>query len=150
MFIIFQIVVLFEKRICRKSIHNNTFSFSGQQYLNLTGSTEFALLGKAFNWTCTIQKPPEISSNYVLIKRNNVLCVGIGIVNGGCQINSDNTNYTYHCLSENVYTLIIPADSMTEYEQNSEWYCSFIANVSYRSPSRMLEIASKMEYTIFM
>lgn len=86
-------------------------------------------------------KPLEISTNYVLIKRNSILCAGIGYVSGRCLINSDNPRYTYGCLSENAYTLTIPADNMTDYEQNSQWHCESIANSSYRSPRIILNIA---------
>lgn len=117
------------------------FLFSVQQYLNLTGSSHYATLGKAFTLTCRMLKPLEISINYVLIRRNSILCVGIGYVSGSCLINSDNPRYTYGCLSENAYTLTIPADNMTEYEQNSQWQCESIANSSYRSSSIILNIA---------
>lgn len=69
------------------------------------------------------------------------MCVGIGYVSGSCQINSNNPRYIYGCLSENAYTLTIPADNMTEYEQNSQWDCESIANASYRSSSIILNIA---------
>lgn len=119
----------------------NIYKLSGQQYFNLTGSSDYAFLGKAFTLTCRMLKPLEISINYVLIKRNSILCVGIGYVSGRCLINSDNPRYTYGCLSENAYTLTIPADNMTVYEQNSQWHCESIANSSYRSPSIILNIA---------
>lgn len=71
-----------------------------------------------------------------------MLCVGIGYGDNGCIITSSNPRYTYGCFSENVYTLTIPADNMTEYEQNSQWHCQSIANASYRSSSTKLKIAS--------
>lgn len=119
----------------------NIYQFSVHQYLTLTGSSDYASLGKVFTMTCRMLKPLEISTNYVLIKRNSISCAGIGYVSGSCRIHSNNPRYTYGCLSENAYTLTIPADNMTEYEQNSQWHCESIANSSYRSPSIILNIA---------
>ncbi|XP_065933049.1 neural cell adhesion molecule 1-A isoform X3 [Magallana gigas] len=114
-----------------------------QQYLNLTGSSEYAFLGKAFTWTCALSKPKEISTNYVLFKRNAItVCAGIGYINGVCRIDSYISNYTYKCLSENIYSLKIPADNMTKDENNSQWHCESIANSSYRSSTILLKIAN--------
>lgn len=113
--------------------------------MNLTRSSEYAFLGKPFTLTCTILKPKNISS-YVFFKRNTSdKCVGIGIVNGGCRIDSYNSRYAYNCSSENVTTLTIPGSNMTEYEQNSQWHCESVVNSSFRSSSIILKIASKLE-----
>lgn len=125
------------------------FCFSVQQYLNLTGSSEYAFLGKAFTWTCALSKPKEISTNYVLFKRNAItVCAGIGYINGVCRIDSYISNYTYKCLSENIYSLKIPADNMTKDENNSQWHCESIANSSYRSSTILLKIASTLNFKL--
>lgn len=117
--------------------------------MNLTRSSEYASLEKAFNLTCRILKPQELSTDYVFFKRNfSTKCVGIGHVNGVCRIDSYVSKYTYKCLSENIFSLTIPAENMTEDEQNSEWHCESIVNSSYRSSSIFLKIASTMELII--
>lgn len=121
------------------------FKFSDQQYLNLTGSSEYAFPGKAFTWTCAFLKPKEISTNYVFFIRNaSTKCVGIGYINGVCRIDSYISKYTYKCLSENIYSLTIPAENMTTDEQNSQWHCTSIVNSNYRSSSILLKVASKL------
>lgn len=97
-----------------------------QLYINLTGSSEYAFLGKTFTWTCVILKPNQISTHYVFFKRNASTCVGIGYINGVCRINSYISKYTYECLSESIYSLTIPADNMTKDEQNSRWHCESV------------------------
>lgn len=78
-------------------------------------------------------------------KRNaSTKCVGIGYVNGVCRIDSYISKYTYKCLSENIYSLTIPADNMIKDEQNSQWHCESIVNSSYRSSSILLKVASKL------
>lgn len=125
------------------------FKFSDQQYLDLTGSSKYAILGKAFTWTCAILKPQEISTNYVFFKRNaNNKCVGIGYINGVCRIDSYISTYTYNCLSENIYSLTIPADNMTKDEQNSQWHCESVVDSGYRSSSLLLRIASKLNFKL--
>lgn len=111
----------------------------------MTGSSEYAYPGRAFTWTCAFLKPKEISTNYVFFKRNaSTKCVGIGYINGVCRIDSYISKYTYKCLSENIYSLTIPADNMTKDEQNSQWHCESIVNSSYRSSSILLKVASKL------
>lgn len=45
------------------------------------------------------------------------------------------------------YTLTIPAENMTEYEQGSVWGCYYPADDSYKSPDVVLNIASKIKIT---
>lgn len=82
----------------------------------MIGFLYYVILGKVFILICRMLKFLEISINYVLIRRNSILCVGIGYVSGSCLINSDNFRYIYGCLLENVYILIILVDNMIEYE----------------------------------
>lgn len=113
-----------------------------QQYMNLTGSSNYAVLGKTFTWTCTILKPQNLQSNYVFFKRNfSGRCVGIQQTNGNCTKTIENYSYTYECVSENIYTLTIPANNMTEVEQNSKWHCESVVSSSFSSPVMTLKIA---------
>lgn len=117
--------------------------FSGQQY-NLTGSSEVAELGQAFTWTCGMFVPPGCTLNVVEFYRNSTKCVVIGHVNNDCLYQSYNSKYTYACQSDNVYTLTIPAENMTQNEQGSMWRCQYILHYSYKSSEAILNIASKM------
>lgn len=110
----------------------------------MTGSSEFASLRQSYTWTCSMFVPTEQTIKGVKFYRNNVLCVFIGYVNNDCVIQSANPNYTYRCLSDYVYTLTIPAENMTEYEQGSLWRCEYMFNSSYRSSDVIIKIASKI------
>ncbi|XP_034303603.2 neural cell adhesion molecule 1-like isoform X2 [Magallana gigas] len=112
------------------------------QQFNMTGSSEFASLRQSYTWTCSMFVPTEQTFKGVKFYRNNVLCVVIGYVNSKCAIQSANPNYTYRCLSDYVYTLTIPAENMTEYEQGSLWRCEYVLNSSYRSSDVIIKIAS--------
>lgn len=116
---------------------------SGQQY-NLTGSSELAELGQAFTWTCDMFVPPGNTINAVRFYRNSVVCVVIGYRNldNTCLYYSLNPRYTYACLSDDVFTLTIPAENMTEMEQGSMWRCQ--NNHNYKSSEAILNIASKI------
>lgn len=125
---------------------NLFFFFSGEQY-NLTGSSQFALLGETFTWTCNMFVPPNHPTKAVRFYRNDNLVVSIGYTNNGCITQIANTKYTSACLSDYVYTLTIAAEYMTEMEQGSMWRCEYLINSSYRSSDVMLKIASKTTCT---
>lgn len=118
--------------------------FSGQQY-NMTGSSEFAVLGEAFTWTCSMFVLPGQTTNAVIFFRNNFVCGVIGYRNNVCVNQSVNPRYTYGCLSDYAYTLTIPTDNMTEYEQGSMWSCENVFNSNYRSSKAILNIAGKIQ-----
>lgn len=119
--------------------------FSGQTF-SLAGSSNFAVLGESFNWTCEMVFPSGENpiSNSVKFFRNNTLCAFVGITNGVCGTQSANIRYQYACLSAKIFTLIIPAENMTEDEQGSVWRCEYVVNSSYRSPDVILDIAGKI------
>nr|XP_034316836.1 synaptogenesis protein syg-2 isoform X4 [Crassostrea gigas] len=108
----------------------------------MTRSSEFASLRQAYTWTCSMFVPPEQNVKGVKFYRNNILCVLIGYLNNDCVNQSANPRYTYLCLSDNVYTLTIPAENMTEYEQGSLWRCEYVVSSSYRSSDVIIKIAS--------
>lgn len=109
---------------------------------NLTGSTIYAELRKDFVWTCEMFLPPNRTINVVIFKRNGTKCVTIGFNNGNCGTEIVNTRYAYRC-DHPRYKLTIPAENMTEYEQNSVWSCYYAGDGSFRSPNKTLKIASK-------
>lgn len=82
--------------------------------------------------------------NAVKFYRADKLCAAIGYIKNECVLRSFNDRYTYECLPESAhqYTLTLPAENMTEFEQNVKWYCEN-ANGTYRSPKVSLKIASK-------
>lgn len=110
----------------------------------MTGSSEFAIQGQAFTWTCSMFIPSGETANGVIFYRNNSLCVVIGFLDNNCVNQSANPRYTCKCLSDFVYTLTIPAENMTEYEQGSIWRCVYVVNNNYRSSDVILKIASKI------
>ncbi|XP_065933048.1 neural cell adhesion molecule 1 isoform X2 [Magallana gigas] len=112
----------------------------GQQF-NMTGSSEFASLRQAYTWTCSMFVPPGQTIKGVKFNRNNVLLAVIGYFNNDCANQSANPRYTYRCLSDYVYTLTIPAENMTEYEQGSLWRCEYMFDSSYRSSDVIIKIA---------
>ncbi|XP_065933038.1 uncharacterized protein [Magallana gigas] len=111
------------------------------QQFNMTGSSEFASLRQAYTWTCSMFVPTEQTVKAVKFYRNNILCGLIGYLNNDCVNQSANPRYTYACLSDYVYTLTIPAENMTEYEQGSLWRCEYVVNSSYRSSDVIIKIA---------
>lgn len=138
--------VLFSNAILKQ----NNYIFSGQQY-NLRGSLEFAVLGEAFTWTCDTSQFASQYTNYIKFYRNGTtFCVVLFQINGECKKQSALPRYTYGCSSESTYTLTIPAENMTEYEQNSKWRCEYGFNSSYRSPDMILKIASKINLTTIL
>lgn len=116
--------------------------FLAQQY-NLTGSSQFASLGQAFTWRCEMFLPPNGTTLFVKFYRNNVLSVLIGSGSSGCVNQSALPKYSYACVSDHVYTLTIPPQSMTEVEQGSIWRCEYHDKPLYKSPDITLRIAGK-------
>lgn len=112
----------------------------------MTGSSEFASLRQAYTWTCSMFVPPGQTIKGVKFNRNNVLLAVIGYFNNDCANQSANPRYTYRCLSDYVYTLTIPAENMTEYEQGSLWRCEYMFDSSYRSSDVIIKIASKIYF----
>ena len=115
----------------------------GHQY-NLTGSSENAVLGKAFTWTCGMFIPAGQTENAVIFYRNGVACGSIGLI-PTCKMYA-NPKYTYGYLSEFSYTLTIPAEKMTEYEQGSVWRCEYIFRGRFKSRDVTLHFAGKLHH----
>ncbi|XP_078331735.1 uncharacterized protein LOC144617641 isoform X2 [Crassostrea virginica] len=111
----------------------------GQQY-NLTGSSEFAVLGKAFTWTCEMFEPPDQIGSGVIFYRNSAVCGVVAFVSQ-CKMIISDPRYTFECLTESSYTLTIPAENMTEYEQGSVWRCAYPGGGSFRSPDVTLNVS---------
>lgn len=108
----------------------------------MTGSSRFALLGEDFTWTCTMFTPPGQTARAVVFHRNNLLCANILYIRGNCIVDIADYKYRYGCSSISLYMLTIPAQNMTEYEEESAWSCEHYLNSSYRSPEVILNIAS--------
>lgn len=108
----------------------------------MTGSSRFALLGEDFIWTCSMFTHPGQNASVVAFRRNNLLCANIAYIRGNCIVDITNYKYGYGCSSVSLYTLTIPAQNMTEYEEESAWSCEHYSNSSYRSPEVILNIAS--------
>ncbi|XP_078310226.1 cell adhesion molecule CEACAM1-like isoform X2 [Crassostrea virginica] len=122
------------------SLHGPTTE--GQQY-NLIGSSEYAVLGEAFTWTCDMFIPPDQTVNAVTFLRNDILCGSIGLLRDQeCITLSSNPRYTYGCESQSIYILTIPAENMTEYEQGSVWRCENFADDTFKSSDATLTIAN--------
>ena len=89
--------------------------------------------------------PPDQTINAVAFYRNYARCASVGHLNGMCVIEKNaNLRYTSGCLSEFSYTLTIPAENMTEFEQESVWRCEYYGDSAFRSPDVTLTIASKL------
>lgn len=92
---------------------------------------------------------PSESSNKALgvfFFRNNNQTVLVGTQGVQCIIQTANPRYSYQCLRENVFSLTIPAENMTEFEQKSTWRCEYLFNASYKSPDVILTIAGKLKF----
>lgn len=89
--------------------------------------------------------PPGYSVAAVNFKRDNVLACVVGYKYSKCTPQSEQPRYSCTCLSNLSFTLTIPAENMTIYEQKSKWICDYvqIVNSSYRSRNTTLNIASK-------
>lgn len=115
---------------------------------NLTGSSEFARLGQSFTWTCVILVPVTKSSSGLIFLRNTEDIMAIlGFVNTKCEVQAPDPRYRYDCLSQLEFTLTIPGENMTEYEQGSMWKCQYkIDKIVYENPLVSLQIASKIYF----
>lgn len=91
--------------------------------------------------------PPGQTINAVRFHRDNYAGAAIGQMRGNCAVQAANDRYRYECSSEFMYTLTIPAQNMTEYEQGSAWSCEYVVNSIYRSPVVVLNIASKIAFS---
>lgn len=85
--------------------------------------------------------------NAVTFHRDNYTCATIAQIRGNCIVLDANDRYRYDCSSEFIYTLTIPAQNMTEYEQGSAWRCEYVSTSMYRSNVVILYIASKIHKT---
>lgn len=101
------------------------------------------MLGRAFTWTCEMYIPANQTVNAVTFFRNGLQCGSIGLVSTTCNMISTDPKYTLGCLSESSYTLTIPAEHMTEYEQGSVWRCKYVGDSRVKSTDVTLKIASK-------
>ena len=81
--------------------------------------------------------------NAVTFYRNSVLCGSIGFLVQQCKMFISDYRYTYGCLTKSSFTLTIPAENMTEYEQGSVWRCEYYGLGSFRSPDVTLNLSSK-------
>lgn len=134
---------MFFKFAFELSKNNSFLCVPGQQY-NLSRSSEFASLKEPFTWTCDMFIPAGRSVNAVSFYRNNKECGIVGLINAACMKVETNPRYIFDCSSKFTYTLTIPAENMTEYEQGSVWICLYPGDSSLRSPNVTLEIASKI------
>lgn len=104
---------------------------------------------ETFIWTCEMYLPNGRNTYAVIFKRNTTPCGSVGYINGGCTVGKGaNTRYKLECTAiQTSFTLTIPAENMTEYEQGSRWYCEYIEpidNILITSPSVILTIRSKI------
>nr|XP_022339540.1 uncharacterized protein LOC111134632 isoform X4 [Crassostrea virginica] len=109
-----------------------TLTIASHQY-NLTGSSEYAVLHEVFMWTCVIFIPPGRTMSAVAFYRNSVLCAVVGNLNNKCVTDISNNRYMYGCSSAISYTLTIPAENMTKYEQGSVWKCVYFGDSRFKS-----------------
>lgn len=107
------------------------------------------MLREAFTWTCDMFVPPNGTTSFVKFYRNNVLSVLIGSTGSDCLTQSPNPSYTYGCLSDKSFTLTIPAENLTEFEQGSVWRCEYHNRPLYKSPDITLIIAGKPCHTFY-
>ncbi|XP_062602889.1 immunoglobulin superfamily member 10-like, partial [Saccostrea cucullata] len=113
----------------------------GQQF-NLTGSPKIPVLGEEFTWTCEAFVPPGERSADVRFYRNSYSSVLAAVIGSKCYTFGRDPRYIIECLSKSTFTLTIPAENMTEYEQNSIWSCRCSDNELYQSPEVILNIES--------
>lgn len=119
----------------------SAYSSALGQY-NLTGSLPAAVLGKAYSWTCSIFTPVDQKYTVVKFTRNNILVGTVGWNSDGtCLSNAQSSRYELHCVSDNVFSLSIPPESMTKYEERSDWQCGYFGDESYKSEVVKLKIA---------
>lgn len=104
---------------------------------------------ETFIWTCEMYKPDGGNSYSVIFKRNTQSCGSVGFINGSCTFGKGaNSRYKLGCTAiQTSFTLTIPAENMTEYEQGSKWHCEYtdsIGGILIMSPSVILNIRSKI------
>ena len=93
-----------------------------------------------------MSKPPHQTINVVSFYRNSTYVGTVGrFPNGTCATDSFHPRYDYRCVTDNVFSLIIPGDNMTEYENNSVWQCQYFGDGHYRSSNQLLQIAGIYE-----
>ena len=116
----------------------------GQQY-NLTRSAEYAQLDMPYIWTCEMFVPTGKDINGIIFFRYGSPCGQIGVADGKCITFALNPRYVFECQQNNkhMFTLTIPAENMTEFEQGSVWQCRYL-DESLWSPMETLTIASKI------
>lgn len=85
-----------------------------------------------------------MDQKYTVVKftRNNILVGTVGWNSDGtCLSNAQSSRYELHCVSDNVFSLSIPPESMTKYEERSDWQCGYFGDESYKSEVVELKIA---------
>ncbi|XP_061193392.1 synaptogenesis protein syg-2-like [Saccostrea echinata] len=137
----------------RLTINNNpristtsTGTLSFIAIYNLTGTSEIALLGQQFTWTCQMVIPSQESHAVVRFYRNETNVGLVGIVSY-CRGLSIDPKYNYSCTSQTEFNLIIPSENMTEEENNTIWRCSYVfsGSPSFSSIQKRLIIGNKPE-----
>ncbi|KAJ8322436.1 hypothetical protein KUTeg_000010 [Tegillarca granosa] len=92
----------------------------------LTGSSEFAVAGKSFTLTCD---PHDSNALAVKCKRLDIDTTAAGtsratVEANGCRFDfGSDTQYQYTCVPGPVYKLTIPANVMTNSQNNKVWRC---------------------------
>nr|XP_022328438.1 uncharacterized protein LOC111127518 [Crassostrea virginica] len=119
------------------SFINGDNCYAGQ--FNLAGSFPI-VIGKEFTWTCTMFIPKGQTLNLVKFIRNDVFVGNIGRTSGNCSVTSLDSRYDYKCVTDRVYSLIIPAQNMTKYENNSRWRCEYFGDAKLKSLDALLKI----------
>ena len=120
------------------------YLYLGQVY-NLTKSDNFATLGNPFTWTCSMDVPPGQTLIAVNFYRNDENVGGVGWISSKCKPEIANPRYILNCSAEHNFTLTIPAENMTEYEQHSKWRCQYYGNGFFKSSDITLNISSKIK-----
>lgn len=92
--------------------------------------------------------PPNQTEYGVKFYRNGTFVSLIGHTDSGCVHQSLNTRYIYGCISKLVFTLTIPAENMTDFEQESIWRCDYVQPINYTSLDVTLYIASKLYHIL--
>ena len=87
--------------------------------------------------------PKGQTLNLVKFIRNDVFVGNIGRTSGNCSVTSLDSRYDYKCVTDRVYSLIIPAQNMTKYENNSRWRCEYFGDAKLKSLDASLKIGGK-------
>ncbi|KAJ8311213.1 hypothetical protein KUTeg_011241 [Tegillarca granosa] len=96
----------------------------------LTGSSEFAVAGESFTLTCNPQDSNAVAVLWRRLDIDTTATSRANVETNGCKIGSgSDTQYQYTCEPGPVYKLIIPANVMTNSQNNKVWRCeSFFGN----------------------